>query len=137
MSPPARQELPGERRTLTGGGVAPCGKILARRGFWLRQAAGPGLALFRERRTPMFGSISLALGALSTVSSLVQSVASEIDKATSNAQSPAQTFSPSAAQTTPSDPLTAAPKDPGVVFPKFDQRMQAALLALQAQHRGA
>jgi hypothetical protein len=84
----------------------------------------------------MFGSIGLALGAVSTISSLLESATANISKAAAGNQLPAtdQTFSPS--------PLAAAhssavPKNPGVVIPKFDERTQAALLALQEQHRGA
>ena len=90
----------------------------------------------------MIGSIGLALGAVSTISSLLESATASISKAAAGNQPPAtdKTFSPSPSPS-PS-PLAAAhsiatPKDPGVVIPKFDERTQAALLALQEQHRGA
>jgi hypothetical protein len=84
----------------------------------------------------MFGSIGLALSAVSTISSLIEAAAAGINQAAAANQPPAleQTFSPA---TTTAAQSYAAPKDPGVVFPKFDQRTQAALLALQEQHRGA
>lgn len=88
----------------------------------------------------MIGSIGLALGAVSTISSLLESATASISKAAAGNQPPAtdKTFSPSPSPS----PLAAAhsiatPKDPGVVIPKFDERTQAALLALQEQHRGA
>jgi hypothetical protein len=84
----------------------------------------------------MFGSIGLALGAVSTISSLIEAATAGISKAAAGNQPPAidQTFS---ASTTAAAQSYGAPKDPGVVFPKFDERTQAALLALQEQHRGA
>lgn len=84
----------------------------------------------------MFGSIGLALGAVSTISSLIEAAAAGISQAASANQQPAvnQTFSPS---TTAAAQSYAAPQDSSVVFPKFDQRTQAALLAYQEMHRGA
>jgi len=84
----------------------------------------------------MFGSIGLALGAVSTISSLLEAAAAGISQAAAAKQPPAldQTFSPA---TPAAAQFYAAPKDPGVMFPKFDQRTQAVLLALQEQHRGA
>ena len=86
----------------------------------------------------MFGSIGLALGAVSTIASLLENAAAALDKAASKTPLPAadQSFSPSTTSVTQST-TNAKPQDPGVVFPKFDQRTQAALLAYQEMHRGA
>jgi hypothetical protein len=83
----------------------------------------------------MFGSIGLALGAVSTISSLLEAAADGISQAASANQPPAvsQTFSPA---TTAAAQSYAAPKDSGVVIPKFDERTQATLLAFQEMHRG-
>jgi len=87
----------------------------------------------------MFGSIGLALGAVSTISSLLESAAAEIGKAAGNTplQAAGQTFSASTAATAAPASTNPASQEPGAVFPKFDQRMQAALLAFQEMHRGA
>jgi len=86
----------------------------------------------------MFGSIGIgvALSALSTVSALVESAASEIGKAVNSASvsGASQDFSPSASAA-PSA-VQGAPFKPGVVIPKFDEHTQSALLALQEMHRG-
>ena len=84
----------------------------------------------------MFGSIGLALGAVSTISSLIEAAAEGINKVAAAKQPPAldQTFSPA---TTAAAQSYAVPKDAGVVFPKFDQHTQAMLLAYQEMHRGA
>jgi hypothetical protein len=84
----------------------------------------------------MFGSIGLALGAVSTISSLIEAAAGSISQAAAANQPPPteQTFSPA---TTVAAQSYAAPKDSGVVLPKFDQRTQATLLAYQEMHRGA
>jgi hypothetical protein len=86
----------------------------------------------------MFGSIGLALGAVSTVSSLLEAAAAGISQAAANTQpASAATFSAAATTTTATQVQTyGAPKDPGVVVPKFDQRTQAALLAYQEMHWG-
>jgi hypothetical protein len=85
------------------------------------------------------GSVGLALTAVSTISSLLEAAASSISQAAAAKQPAAtdQTFNPTASIATAAAQSYAAPKDPGVVFPKFDERTQAALLALQEQHRGA
>jgi hypothetical protein len=88
----------------------------------------------------MFGSIGIgvALTALSTVSSLIESAATEIGKAAGNAplSGAGQSFSPSPPSSAAPPAAGAAPFDPGIVVPKFDERTQAALLALQEAHRG-
>jgi len=85
----------------------------------------------------MFGTVGLALGAISTVSSLLEAAATGIEQAAGNAPVQAsgggQVFRAPAAQSI----AHARPSEPGVVLPKFDERTQAALLALQEQHRGA
>jgi hypothetical protein len=48
-----------------------------------------------------------------------------------------QTFSPSTAVTAAPASTDPASQEPGVVFPKFDRRTQATLLAYQEMHRGA
>jgi len=83
----------------------------------------------------MFGSIGLALRAVSTITSLIEAAAGSISQAAAGKQPPAvdQTFSPA---TTAAAQSYATPKDPGVVIPKFDERTQATLLAFQEMHRG-
>jgi hypothetical protein len=85
----------------------------------------------------MFGSISLALGAVSTVSSLIEAAAAGISNATTNtpAANPA-TFNAAATTTAPVHSYSAQ-KVPGVMIPKFDHHTQATLLAYQEMHRGA
>ena len=84
-----------------------------------------------------FGSVGLALTAVSTISSLLEAAADGISKAAAANQQPAinQAFSPSTTAAAQSN-TSAAPLEPGVVFPKFDQRTQATLLAYQEMHRG-
>jgi hypothetical protein len=88
----------------------------------------------------MFGSIGLALTAVSTISSLIEAAADGISKAAAANQPPAldQSFSPAstAAPIGAAAQTYGAPKDPGVVLPKFDERTQAMLLAYQEMHRG-
>ena len=88
----------------------------------------------------MFGSIGLALTAVSTISSLLEAAADGISKAAAANQPPAtnQIFSPATGITTAAaqSNTSAVPLEPGVVFPKFDQRTQATLLAYQEMHRG-
>jgi hypothetical protein len=88
----------------------------------------------------MFGSIGLALGAVSTLSSLIEAAASGISKAAANTPasiSPTFNSATTAAGTTNSAAQTyGAPKGSGVVLPKFDQHTQATLLAYQEMHRG-
>lgn len=88
------------------------------------------------------GSVGLALGALSTMTSLIEAAAA-------SAQRPAGADAASAFRAIESSsehvriepavntlPAKAAPPDPGVSAPKFDERTMAALIALQEQHRG-
>ncbi len=79
----------------------------------------------------MFGSVSVALGVLSTVTSLLESAAGGVEKATAGApvSAPPQ-FGPTTPAQATAKPL---PPGPGVVLPKFDKHTQAALLALQEQ----
>jgi hypothetical protein len=90
----------------------------------------------------MFGSIGLALGAVSTLSSLLETAAAGITKAGAGTQptgaqsASAQTFNPAAATTASAVQSYGAPRDTGVVLPKFDQHTQATLLAYQEMHRG-
>jgi hypothetical protein len=85
------------------------------------------------------GSVGLALTAVSTISSLLEAAADGINKAVTANQPPAtdQTFNPTASIATAAAQSYGVPKEPGVVFPKFDQRTQAMLLAYQEMHRGA
>jgi hypothetical protein len=86
----------------------------------------------------MFGSIGLALTAVSTISSLLEAAADGISKAAAAKQQPAtnQTFSTATNIATAAAQSYGGPNYPGVVFPKFDQRTQATLLAYQEMHRG-
>ena len=80
----------------------------------------------------MIPAIGLAMGALSTVSSLVDQAASSINTAIN--PPPVQSFTASPAPpkkaSLPSIPLNAA----GPPIPKFDKRAHAALLAAQEHH---
>jgi hypothetical protein len=92
----------------------------------------------------MIGSVGLAFGAMSTLASLLEAATAGIEKAAGKA--PPAPLSPSAAgqafqappapEAAPAIPRIAV-RDPGPVLPKFDERTQAALIALQEQHRGA
>ena len=83
----------------------------------------------------MIGAIGLAMGALSTVSSLVDQAASNVSKAVNTAPQAPNFPSPAAA------PAAAAKKalvpsaaiNHGVPIPKFDRHAHAHLLTLQAQ----
>jgi hypothetical protein len=79
----------------------------------------------------MFGSIGLALGALSTVSSLIDSAVTSIGEATKGA--PAPTFSTGPAPAAKAN-LATTQLNPGPPIPKFDKRTHAHLLALQERH---
>ena len=86
------------------------------------------------------GSIGLALGAVSTVSSLIEAVAANTNKA---AGANATAFQPTATRSehVTIEPVAksaaqSVPKGSGAVVPKFDERTMAALVALQEQHRG-
>jgi hypothetical protein len=74
------------------------------------------------------------MGALSTVSSLIDSAVSSISEAAKDA--PAPTFSAGAAPAAKTG-LANAHLNPGPPIPKFDKHTHAHLLALQEQHRGA
>jgi hypothetical protein len=83
----------------------------------------------------MIPAIGLAMGALSTVSSLVDQAASSVSSAVNPPPVPApQTFVPSPASpkqaSLPSMPLLRS----GPPIPKFDKRAHAALLAAQEHH---
>jgi hypothetical protein len=89
----------------------------------------------------MFGPIGIgvALSALSTVTSLIESAASEIGKAAGNAsaQATGESFTSSTGSPAASSLADAVPgMDGGPVLPKFNDRMQAMLLAYQEMHRG-
>jgi hypothetical protein len=79
----------------------------------------------------MFGSIGLALGALSTVSSLVESAVSSIGEAAKG--TPAPTFSAGPAPAAKAS-LASAQLNAGPPIPKFDKHAHAHLLALQEQY---
>jgi hypothetical protein len=121
-----------------GAAAAGCGKTQERQSFADRRRVARALHRIAARRIAMFGSIGIgvALSALSTVSALVESAASEIGKAVNSASvsgasqsfSPSESAAPSAAQ--------GVPFEHGVVIPKFDEHTQSALLALQEMHRG-
>jgi hypothetical protein len=83
------------------------------------------------------GSIGLALGAVSTVTSLIEAVAGNANKPA--AFQPEVTGSEHVTiqpATRPSGPPVSARPASGAVVPKFDERTMAALVALQEQHRG-
>jgi hypothetical protein len=87
-----------------------------------------------------FGSIGLALSAVSTVSSLIEAAADGISQAAGKTQATTgQSFdsATTAASISSAAQTYGAPKEPGVVLPKFDERTQATLLAYQEMHRGA
>jgi hypothetical protein len=89
----------------------------------------------------MFGSVGLALTAVSTISSLIEAAADGISQAVSKTpattgQSFASTTA-TAASTSSAAQTYGASQAPGVVLPKFDHRTQATLLAYQEMHRGA
>lgn len=78
----------------------------------------------------MIPAIGLAMGALSTVSSLVDQAASSVSSAVNPPPAPAQSFSPSPAALAKAS-LPSMPLNPGPPIPKFDKRAHAALLAAQ------
>jgi len=79
----------------------------------------------------MFGTIGLALGALSTVSSLIDQATAGINQAVSP---PAPAFSVNAsAASAAQSKLGSAALNPGPPIPKFDQHTHAVLLSLQEQ----
>jgi hypothetical protein len=81
----------------------------------------------------MIGAIGLAMGALSTVSSLVDQAATSVGNAVNTPQAPA--FTPPAAAAPSAKPalLPQAAINHGVPIPKFDRHAHAHLLTLQAQ----
>ena len=81
----------------------------------------------------MIGAIGLAMGALSTVSSLVDQAASNVSKAVNSPQMP--DFPSSAADPAAAKKalLPSAAINHGVPIPKFDKHAHAHLLTLQAQ----
>jgi hypothetical protein len=81
----------------------------------------------------MIGAIGLAMGALSTVASLVDQAASSVSKAGNTPQTP-DFPSPAAAPAVAKKALVPnAAISHGVPIPKFDKHAHAHLLSLQAQ----
>ncbi len=83
------------------------------------------------------GSIGLALGAVSTVTSLIEAAANLNKPAATNAPQ----FQPGVSgdghvTIQPAATAKSTPPDNGAVVPKFDERTMAALVALQEHHRG-
>jgi hypothetical protein len=96
---------------------------------------GAGFASVRAGDDAMIPAIGLAMGALSTVSSVVDQAAASVSSAINPPPAPpAQTFVPSPASpkqaSLPSMPLLR----PGPPIPKFDKRSHSALLAAQEHH---
>jgi hypothetical protein len=82
----------------------------------------------------MIPAIGLAMGALSTVSSLVDQAASSVSSAVNQPPAPAQSFTPSPA-TPKKVSLPSMPTlNPGTPIPKFDKRAHSALLHAQEHH---
>ena len=77
----------------------------------------------------MIPAIGLAMGALSTVSSLVDQAASSVSSAVN--PPPAQPFTPSPALPKKASLPSMPQLNPGPPIPKFDKRAHAALLAAQ------
>jgi hypothetical protein len=82
----------------------------------------------------MIPAIGLAMGALSTVSSLVDQAASSVSSAVNPAPVPAQTFVPSPASPKQASLPSMPTLNPGTPIPKFDKRAHSALLHAQEQH---
>ena len=80
----------------------------------------------------MIGAIGLAMGALSTVSSLVDQAASNVSKVVSTQAPdfPSPAAAPAAAKKAL---LPSTAINHGVPIPKFDKHAHAHLLSLQAQ----
>ena len=78
----------------------------------------------------MIAAVGLAMGALSTVSSLVDQAASSVSSAVNPPPAPAQSFTPSPASPKKAS-LPSMAINPGPPIPKFDKRAHAALLAAQ------
>jgi hypothetical protein len=81
----------------------------------------------------MIGAIGLAMGALSTVSSLVDQAASSVSKAVSAPQVPDFTPPAAAPPAAKKALLPSTAISHGVPIPKFDKHVHAHLLTLQAQ----
>ena len=81
----------------------------------------------------MIGAIGLAMGALSSVSSLVGQAASSVSNAVDPPQTQSFTAGPPPAKkaSLPHVPMNAA----GPPIPKFDKRAHGALLAAQERYR--
>jgi hypothetical protein len=81
----------------------------------------------------MIGAIGLAMGALSTVSSMVDQAAANVSKAVNTPQVP-DFPSPAAAPAAAKKALVPSTAiNHGVPIPKFDKHAHAHLLTLQAQ----
>ena len=76
----------------------------------------------------MIAAVGLAMGALSTVSSLVDQAASSVSSVVN--PPPVQSFTTSPAPAAKAS-LPSVPFNPGPPIPKFDKRAHAALLAAQ------
>ena len=88
----------------------------------------------------MIPAIGLAMGALSSVSSLVDQAASSVSNAVNTASSATpspEAFTPAATSATvkAKAKLALAKFNPGVPIPKFDKRTHAALLSAQEKLR--
>lgn len=83
----------------------------------------------------MIAAVGLAMGALSSVSSLVEQAASNVSSAL-DPPAPEQSFTPSPAAPKKAG-LRSVPNTAGPPIPKFDKRAHAALLSAQEhlQHR--
>ena len=81
----------------------------------------------------MIGAIGLAMGALSTVSSLVDQAASNASKAVTTPQTPDFPSLAAAPAAAKKALVPSAAINHGVPIPKFDRHAHAHLLTLQAQ----
>jgi hypothetical protein len=119
--------LPHGRKKALAALAAACGKLKRNADF----RVGAGFALGEAGGTAMIAAVGLAMGALSTVSSLVEQAASSINAAAN--PPPVQTFATSPAPAAPAAKASvpSAALNPGVPIPKFDKRTHAHLLALQ------
>ena len=82
----------------------------------------------------MIAAVGLAMGALSTVSSLVDQAASSVSSAVNPPPAQAQSFTPSPASPKQASLPSMPQFNPGTPIPKFDKRAHAALLAAQEHH---
>lgn len=82
----------------------------------------------------MIPAVGLAMGALSTVSSLVDQAASSVSNAVNPAPAPAQSFTPSPASPKKASLPSMPQLNSGPLIPKFDKHAHAALLAAQEHH---